>query len=311
MSNQLHPNLSESENTLHQRAVNLSREHRRLEWEIVCILQEIDRKKIHRKLGATSLFSYAVQILGLSEGVAQAFIVVARKSMQVNLLAEAIQEQKLSVNKASRLTSVITVENAAELLYFAQTHTSRQIEFEVARRNPRAAAKNIVKPISEDLVEVRLTVSKVIYDKWLRVQNLIAQKTAKHAAPDAALEGAFDVYLDRHDPIRKAQRILNKTSEARPSVQPNWPDPVSSEQPRTCKISTEREPLTAQQKHIVAARDQGRCTYEDENGKRCESERWLEIHHLKPVSIGGSNDPKNLATLCSTHHDLIHCGIAG
>lgn len=70
--------------------------------------------------------------------------------------------------------------------------------------------------------------------------------------------------------------------------------------------STPREPLTAAQKHAVAIRDQGKCTHIDLTGRRCNQDRWTDTHHIIPVNKGGTNDPENLTTLCSYHHDLVH-----
>lgn len=38
----------------------------------------------------------------------------------------------------------------------------------------------------------------------------------------------------------------------------------------------------------------------------CGRTRFLEVHHLRPRSRGGSNDPDNLVTLCSTCHRHAH-----
>ena len=40
----------------------------------------------------------------------------------------------------------------------------------------------------------------------------------------------------------------------------------------------------------------------------CTNRLWLEVHHLVPRAAGGSNEAGNLATLCSTHHGLVHEG---
>jgi len=56
----------------------------------------------------------------------------------------------------------------------------------------------------------------------------------------------------------------------------------------------------------VNARDRGRCQFVDANGKRCENDRWIHQHHKIPVSLGGGNDHKNMISLCSFHHDLVH-----
>jgi 5-methylcytosine-specific restriction endonuclease McrA len=44
-------------------------------------------------------------------------------------------------------------------------------------------------------------------------------------------------------------------------------------------------------------------------GKRCQrcgNEHKLTIHHIKPVSEGGTNDLSNMALLCDTCHKKVH-----
>lgn len=38
----------------------------------------------------------------------------------------------------------------------------------------------------------------------------------------------------------------------------------------------------------------------------CGATDNLELHHIKPKSMGGSDAPENLVLLCSTHHKLLH-----
>ena len=52
-------------------------------------------------------------------------------------------------------------------------------------------------------------------------------------------------------------------------------------------------------------RDQGQCTYETQS-KRCPARRWLDVHHITPLSEGGRNEFDNLTTLCSAHHRMSH-----
>jgi hypothetical protein len=51
----------------------------------------------------------------------------------------------------------------------------------------------------------------------------------------------------------------------------------------------------------VLARDRHRC-----RAPGCGRTRFLEVHHLKPRSRGGTNDPANLITLCAACHRLWH-----
>ncbi len=51
-------------------------------------------------------------------------------------------------------------------------------------------------------------------------------------------------------------------------------------------------------RHVIA-RDGGRCTVGG-----CRSRYRLQVHHITPVSEGGSNDPDNLGTFCWFHHHV-------
>lgn len=58
-------------------------------------------------------------------------------------------------------------------------------------------------------------------------------------------------------------------------------------------------------RRYIFRRDRYRC-------KRCHKffrdARLLDFHHVVPKEIGGSDNPRNLATLCEKCHDLIHLG---
>jgi 5-methylcytosine-specific restriction endonuclease McrA len=67
--------------------------------------------------------------------------------------------------------------------------------------------------------------------------------------------------------------------------------------------------LPAQIKHQVYLSNKGQCSSTDEDGKRCAARRFLDIHHIQPVSQGGSDELENLTLLCSGHHQAIHHNI--
>jgi hypothetical protein len=56
-------------------------------------------------------------------------------------------------------------------------------------------------------------------------------------------------------------------------------------------------------RRAVLARDQRRCRVPG-----CAHATFLDVHHVRPRSEGGSNDPENLVTLCSAHHRAAHRG---
>jgi len=285
--------LTKEQTRVHERALAIKRDYDNLEWQMIECLQEIDRLKIFKYLGFPSLFQYAVQCLGFSESVAYSFINVARKAAVVGELEEALRTKVLSVTKASRAVSVMTKENAVELIEFARSHSSREIDFEVARINPKSTFKERVKPVSEDTVEIRVCVSRATFEKLSRAKDLASSKARKAIDLGATLDAIVDDYLYRQDPVHKAKRAVQKSAQHRGKAQRRATDQTSEKGSKPGRLLCSnrvqqkiRKPLSALQKHQVTARDEGRCTFRDVNGQRCSSERWLHTHQL-PLPFEG------------------------
>lgn len=75
----------------------------------------------------------------------------------------------------------------------------------MATRNPRAAAREKVKPISEDLFQVTITLTKAELVDLERVQSLEAQKQ-KTANRSAAVAASQRCHIQKNDPVKKAER---------------------------------------------------------------------------------------------------------
>jgi len=284
---------------LHEKAIRLSREFKRTEVDLVDVLQKIDEQKIFRKMGFASLFDYATKGLGLSESVAYGLITVSRKSREIPKLKTAISQGELSLSQAKRITSVLTKENAPELIEKAKTMTQREIEKVVATLNPKAAIGERTRFISADRIELKTSLREECMKKLRRIQDLESQKTKKACDLEATLEAMADFYLERQDPVMKSERILKK-----PSLRKVEKKIVG--QPECSTIQPRRLRFTSEMKHRVNQRDQTQCTHVDSLGRRCSNKRWVEIHHIIPVSQGGDNRLENLTTLCHAHHRMTH-----
>ena len=284
--------LSKQNQTLHELGLKLSREFRRAETALIEVIARVERERLFQKLGRASLFEYVVKDLGHTESVAAMLIAVSRKAMRHSELRAAIASGSLSASKASRIVSALTVQNAAELVEFASTHTSAQIDREVARRNPGAKQKTRVRQVSDELVSISLTMPREAYERLRRVGDLEAQRTGAHVDLAGTVDAGSCEYLKHRDPVAKARRAHAKPAPAQ----------------LLClnRARNYRTPLTAKEKHAVFARDGGRCTHVGADGVRCTRERWLHVHHFRPVGMGGGNEPENLTTLCTTHHELAH-----
>jgi ATP-dependent DNA helicase RecQ len=62
--------------------------------------------------------------------------------------------------------------------------------------------------------------------------------------------------------------------------------------------------LNKLQRREILERDDFLCQICGIGGR--DSDIILEVHHILPRGLGGSNEPSNLMTLCVVHHDLQH-----
>ena len=64
--------------------------------------------------------------------------------------------------------------------------------------------------------------------------------------------------------------------------------------------------VTPSTRNAVFRKSGGRCEYRDpKTNRRCESRHFLEIDHVQPRALGGTNAADNLRTLCGTHNLLM------
>src|SRR5665213_530387 len=197
---------------VHEECMKLCHGYVRREAPIVVQLQLVGETKLYKELEMRNLFSYAVKICGLSEGAAYSFIAVGKKAKLYPCLQDAIVSRTLTISKAIRIVSIVRAENVEELVEFAKTHTSKEIEREVRRRNPKAAAKARIKPLTADTDLLEAPIPRETSENISRAQTLLAQKIAKHQGISETLTYVFKEYVERHDPVKKAERAQQRNT---------------------------------------------------------------------------------------------------
>lgn len=302
--------LTHRDKQIHAQAQQFAHAHRSAEQQLVEILLQVERARVHHKLGCTSLFMYVVDHLKLGESTAYSLCAVARKCREVPQLKTALAAGQITLHKAGRIVPVLTPANADEILEFAATNSTRETDKFVAKLNPRTAVADRARAIDEHTYALQMTVSDACLRKLKRVQSLRASEKQTPSF-EASLEAALDVYLAKHDPMIRAQRanVRAKRPKFRARGNSEIVSKVSQTASNISKMNTARParvPLTAAEKHAVFLRDIGQCTHVDVHGQRCSADRWLHIHHITPVGEGGDNSLSNLKLLCSLHHDLAH-----
>ena len=286
---------------LHEKALGIVRRLQSVEFELIEVLMQMDELRGYLELGYSSLYDYAINALKLSEASASNFITVARKSKIIPELKLAIQEGELSVAKARKITPVVTKENSSSWIEMAKTMPKAKLEQAVAKVAPQTLTPERTKYVNESRLELRFGVSEEIMQMLKRAQDIVSQNTKAPANYEETLKELLTEFLQRKDPLEKAKRNSRPKINASASV----PDRrFENTQQKHRPVQNSRY-IPAALKHNIYMRDNGQCRHMN-NGKRCENRRWIDIHHIKPLSLGGMTTEQNLITLCSAHHKQQH-----
>ena len=289
---------------IHERAVAKAKRYHEAEGELLEALIQVIQRKVYLEMGYANLFAYATGALKLAEGQAYHFIGVARKSMEVPELKQAIERGSLNVSRARRILSVLTPQNKESWIGKAELLPQKQLEIEVAKENPKKEIRERIRPVAEERLEMRIGISPKLSGKLSRVKDLLSQKKKKACTLEEAVEAMTELFLDREDPVRKAERVLSSRRKETIRERAQVAEKVAA--PPPFAKSRRRAPLPAEIQHAVNLRDQGQCRFVDPSGRRCQQRRWLHAHHIKPVASGGNDESSNLATLCAAHHRFLH-----
>jgi hypothetical protein len=137
-----------------------------------------------------------------------------------------------------------------------------------------------VVPCAEDVFDFRFSGTRRLRDTIDAARDLL-----RHAVPDgdlgAIVERAMTLLLDD---LRRTK--LGATDRPRPGR-------VTAPGSRTIPAAVER---------VVWARDEGRCAFVAESGRRCDATALLEFHHADPFAVGGPPTVENVQLRCRAHN---------
>ena len=126
-----------SDDELLRRLVDLVRQSRRAESDLVAHIAEVERRRLYAREASPSMFVYCTQVLHLSESEAYARITAARASFEHPMLLEMLADGRIHLTGIARLAPHLTLENRADLLSRATHKSRRQIEELIAEIAPR------------------------------------------------------------------------------------------------------------------------------------------------------------------------------
>jgi len=314
----------------------------RTEARIVAHLAEVDARKLHLTMGATSLFDYCLSKLGLSNNEAFHRITAARLARRFPVIFELLERRDVHLTAVCLLRDYLTSENHAEVLREVSHKTKTEIEELLARRFPQPNAPNRLRklpsfePRSEGRYLLQLNVSAALKHKLELARDLLS-----HANPSGDLsvviERALDGLLARLQSRRFAQTksvrgqgnrtrsesqgldsapaSVENAARAGVSVQSESPSRTAAPSAKDVGSTTERRGYVrhdVQRAHVrhdvrraVVTRDGQRCAFVGEDGHRCEARAFLQFHHQRAWALGGADSTENLSLMCRAHNRLL------
>jgi len=147
-----------------------------------------------------------------------------------------------------------------------------------------------IAPLSPERYKVQFTASEAMHKNLRQAQDLL-----RHRIPDGDVARVFEIAL---------QVLLEKLERQKLAA---------TDRPRKSRgVSSGSRAIPAEVKRAVWNRDDGRCAFVAESGRRCKETAFLEFHHIVPFARGGQAVLDNIALRCRAHNQYevrLECGL--
>ncbi len=298
---------------------------------------EVQRRGLYRQLGHASLQLYATQALGFSDNRYWQFKRLADDLDRLPVLRVAVESGTIGWTKARQVARVATEATQGAWVAKAAVTGRRELESQVRQarqRRPVTSTAQMVfdtpaqpvfgaasQPVADPPTNISLRADGV---QLARFEALVEKAHKLGLAPTggdrldlvlAALESLVSTAgCERPQAAGPAARIVIQqcpeceraavtTSRGEKRLAPAQLSALACDARVQRADGPSRATIKPSVRAAVLARDRFRCTTTG-----CRSAHFLEVHHVKPRSRGGSNRAENLVTLCGRCHRFAHEG---
>ncbi len=296
---------------------------------------EINKRRLFRELGYASINQYAEQELGFSSSRTGDYLQLCRSFKKLPQVKEKVESGELAYTAARVLARVADEKNEKSWLDFALNNSRRELEKEVKRAKQEAAVvatgQITLLPLQPKcrpsaVVPVRVEM-EMTPTQFARYEKLWEQMRKQRNVPADKVEALLAVMEECI--ASESREECSTRVDVQPSIRP--PVQIHIHQCPECeKAAVQTGKGELEISHDELERAQCDCQT-SRPGKRnttsippsvrrevmararhkcqragCSHSQFLEVHHIVPRSMGGSNDPDNCICLCSACHGLYH-----
>ena len=248
---------------------------------LIAHLAELHARRLHQRAGFSSLYTYCIDVVGLSESEAYDRVKAAKLVRRYPAVLTLLAAGQINLTTVRVVGPHLTAGNHEELLIAACGKRKRELQELLAQRFPQADVPfSIVHSLSPGRYRVTFTANASTYEKLQLAQDLL-----RHVIPSG-------------DPAQIFERALDVLLEA--LLKEKY---AATDRPRASRgQSDDSRHIPAEIKRAVHLRDRGRCRYVGPDGHRCGERSFVEFHHVRPYAVGGPCTVDNIELRCRAHN---------
>ncbi|MGZ3703054.1 MAG: HNH endonuclease [Bdellovibrionota bacterium] len=260
---------------LETRLAVLVREERRITREVLTLIREADKRRLYRERGFPNIFEWLVKSYGYSQSAAHRRIQAARLVCAIPAVGEKLETGELNLSAVAQVQSAIQRE---------EKRTGRR----VGLRDKESLLERVRGKTNEQTQKI---LAEKFPDSSVPRENLRAR---------SATESTLTIVLEDN-----CVRALKRARELLAHVLPH-PTYAHVIGKVLVDFVNKSDPLNSSaenRKTILLKRAGGRCQFvSPTRNRRCTARTYLEIDHIIPRALGGTDDLENLRVLCREHN---------
>ena len=332
-----------SDLTLIEKLIGLNKKESELTGEILLHLIELEKRKLFRERGHSSLYSYCVAELKYSPSAAKRRLTAARCIAKFPGIYELFVQKQVSLTTLSIIAPVLREENQEDILRQVSGKSPQEVEWVAARLNPTKPCLDKIIPILVQTETVKPDLAPENTNKEeihlgsrepeLKCSEIESSKSCAQLVLEERYRFVFSAskaFKEKLDQVKsltsgklhpgakleQVLEILMNDYINRHSPEKREERRIAREERLASTTYTTKETGAIEQlrtsKYIARRtrdqtylRDGFSCTYVSSEGIRCGASSGLHLDHIVPRGKGGSDALSNLRVLCGNHNRLV------
>jgi hypothetical protein len=300
-------------------------------------IAEIDDRRLYLPEGYSCMKDFLVARMRLTEDAAYKRLTAARLARQYTGILVGLSDGRLTLRAVLMLGRRLHPSNADQLVRAALDKTRFELEVLLAERFPRPdlperleavspptspaawSAPALACPLAPERVETTipdwlshdegaptppLAPERVESIPRQRIVPLSPQRFGFQFTGDPETRELYEQYraLVSHEIPSGEMALVYKDALKIAVAERTKRKFASASRPGHSRGSANPRHIPAAVKRAVSERDQKRCTFVSESGKRCDERGFLEYDHAEPIARGGKSTVENVRLRCRAHN---------